>query len=299
MTSPHQVRSVDHPVLPVEDLSIARARYQTLGFTVAPDAAHPFGTENCCVHFRDGTMLEPLAVGRRETCEAAALRGNTFVRRDQAYRFRQGEPGFSALALGSEDARADDAAFREAGFGGGQMVRFSRRVRNPEGENGEATFELAFAADDRAPDAFFFTCARIRVPDVDLSALQRHENGAAGIAEIVLSEVNPTDFQYPIQHILGQREVHSHSFGIELRAANATVSVLTPDGLKAWYGADAPRQQRGLLFQAVVLAADSLEQTADILREGGIGFERIGPRLVVQPAPGQGAILAFEEKDGK
>jgi hypothetical protein len=29
---------------------------------VAADARHPFGTENACVFFADGTYLEPLAL---------------------------------------------------------------------------------------------------------------------------------------------------------------------------------------------------------------------------------------------
>ncbi|NKC02735.1 VOC family protein [Ochrobactrum haematophilum] len=41
-------RSVDHLVLPVEQLDEARARLSLLGFTVAPNAQHPFGTANVC-----------------------------------------------------------------------------------------------------------------------------------------------------------------------------------------------------------------------------------------------------------
>jgi hypothetical protein len=74
--------------LPVEDLDTARARHSALGFTVAADARHPFGTENACVFFADGTYLEPLAL---PSVKSARKRreGNVFVARDQAYRFRR------------------------------------------------------------------------------------------------------------------------------------------------------------------------------------------------------------------
>ncbi len=84
-------RALDHLVLPVIDLVTARQRLSRLGFTVAADARHPFGTENACVFFRDDTYLEPLAVGSREDCLAAVRAGNVFVARDQAFRFRRGE----------------------------------------------------------------------------------------------------------------------------------------------------------------------------------------------------------------
>ncbi|RUT98898.1 VOC family protein, partial [Mesorhizobium sp. USDA-HM6] len=53
-TSPHPL---DHLVLPTRSLEIARQRLSSLGFVVAPTGLHPFGTENACVFFADGTYL--------------------------------------------------------------------------------------------------------------------------------------------------------------------------------------------------------------------------------------------------
>eukprot|EP01133_Synstelium_polycarpum_P029511 gene29511-36177_t len=47
-TTPRTPRPVDHLVLPVVELDTARQRLEALGFTVAPSAQHPFGTENAC-----------------------------------------------------------------------------------------------------------------------------------------------------------------------------------------------------------------------------------------------------------
>ena len=84
-------RHLDHLVLPVPDLDISRKRYSLLGFHVAPDGRHKFGSENACIFFENGTFLEPLAIGHRETVEAAIDKGNTFLRRDFGYRFRNGD----------------------------------------------------------------------------------------------------------------------------------------------------------------------------------------------------------------
>src|SRR6478735_9325969 len=112
-TASRTPRLLDHLVLPVIDLTTARGRYEQLGFTVAADALHPFGTENACVFLADKTYLEPLAVASREDCEAAALVGNVFIARDQAYRFRRGQDGFSAIVLSTNDAAGDHQRFVE------------------------------------------------------------------------------------------------------------------------------------------------------------------------------------------
>lgn len=282
-------------VLPVADLTVARARLEAIGFTVAPEARHPFGTKNACVYLSDDTFIEPLAVAERETCESEARAGNAFVARDQAFRFRNGGEGFSALVFGSDDAAADDRAFREAGISGGTPLEFARTFTGPSGEQGEAAFHLAFAADLRAPDVFFFTCQRVRRPDVDRRELERHPNGVAGISQVVLSEENPSDFQYLLQEVVGARRVDSNSFGITLPAANGRVSALTPEGVRAFLGEAPVSSERGLRPRGIVFRVDDLASPERELRKNGVSFHRLGRRVIVPRAPGQGSIFAFEE----
>lgn len=294
--SPRTPRKIDHLVLPVGSLETARERLTRLGFTVAADARHPFGTENACVFLADGTYLEPLAIGHRETCEKAALKGNQFVARDAAYRFRRGEDGFSAVVLATDDADADHRHFGKNGISAGRKLRFSRSFTDPSGGNSKGSFKLAFAADLRSPDCFFVTCERLERPDFDRQALTRHENGAVAIREIALSETNPSDFQYMLQEILNQRDVNAHSFGMELETQNANLGVYNPAGLRAWYGIGQSGHARGLRFRAVLLAVEDIERTDAILAAAGIAVKRIGERRIVDPAPGQGYVLAFEEQ---
>lgn len=293
-SSPRTTRPVDHLVLPTAELETARARLTQLGFTVAPVGIHPFGTENVCVFFGDDSFLEYLAIGQREVCEEEARKGNVFVARDQAYRFRNGQEGFSALVTGTSNASAAHEAFVEAGISAGNILNFSRPFKLPDGKEDLAGFRLAFAADLRAPDAFFFAMERTKAPKVDRTLLQRHDNGAVALREVVLSEINPTDFQYLLQEVINQRDVNAHSFGMDLQAANANVSVLTPSGLQAFYGIEAPTTERGLRLQAFVLAVHDLAAVETLLVSNNIPFEKRGSRLIVHKAPGQGAAIAFE-----
>jgi hypothetical protein len=265
------LRAVDHLVMPVASLSAARSRFERLGFTPAPDARHPFGTANACVYFRDGTYLEPLAVAHRETAEKAALAGNAFVARDAAWRFRRGPEGFSAIAFASNDAAADHRRFVRAGISGGRMLRFSRPFDAGRGKSGEAKFAVAFAADLRAPDVFFLATQRIAMPKAD-----------------------PTDFQYLVQELTGNRDVNAHSFGMEIAAANANLAVYDAAGIAAWYGGRPGHAGRGLRLAGASFAVADLAATERLLKKNRVEYRRIAQRIVVPPAPGQGAILAFE-----
>ena len=280
------LRLIDHLVLPVPSLALARQRYTQLGFTVAPDARHTFGTENACVNFANGTFLEPLAIGDRKSVDRHRRRGNPFLRVDDAYRFRRGDNGFSKLAFGSPDPKADRKAFKKAGYDTGKPVR----VRRPG-----VDVALAFALDPRAPDIGLFVCERPDGPPQFPIAQTRHNNGAKRISRVVLYEPVPADFQHYLETLTGLDDPHSHAFGLDFTLPNATVSVLNGDGLKAQYGIKNAQENRGLTLVALDIWVGSGDKVQSLLGKHQVPFGRVGPRLVVNPAPGQGAHLAFTD----
>lgn len=280
-------RKIDHIVLPVPDLDVARARYSKLGFIVADDARHSFGTENCCVNFKNGTFLEPLAIGHRETVEANEIKGNTFLRRDAAYRFRKGENGFSMAVFLGKDAHSERKNFTKLGYNTGKLVK----VKRPG-----LSVTAAFVMDERAPDASLFLIERPDGTPNFPKSLTGHENGALALARITMYEPVPSDFQYYLQQVTGQRDPNSHSFGLDFQTPNGILSVMNRYGLRGFYGIERERFDRGLEFVAFDILVGSLDQTASILKANKVDYKKIGPRLVVQPAEGQGAVLAFVEK---
>ena len=287
-------RSVDHLVLPTGDLDLTRARLSALGFNVAPEADHPFGSCNACVFFSDGTYLEPLAIAHRDQFQEAADAGNVFAAHDLMFRMRRGEDGFSAVAFGTDDADADREAFVEAGVSAGDNLKFSRPYKLADGGNAVASFALAFAADERAPDAFFFTCQRVTALNIDRSQLERHSNGVEGIRRVILSDGNPSDFQYVMQTVIDNREIRAHSLGMDIEAANVTVSVMTDQGLTGHFGIDNDQQNDGLTFAGAVFSTLNLDALESLFTDNRIEFLRVGERLTVPPAPGQGTHFVFE-----
>ncbi len=286
-------RPIDHVVLPTAKLAAARARLTKLGFTVAPEGRHPFGTKNACVYFADGTFLEPLATaGERRQIEAAR-KGNVFAARDLAHRFRRGEEGFSAVVFGTEDAEADHAAFVEEGYSAGSMLEFQRDFIDAEGRKDKAAFRLAFAADLRAPDCFFFTCQRIGVPNVDRTALQRHENGAARLKAVVLAAPDPFSFGHLIRTVSNSEIDTFHDNRYSLPVPNGRIEMVTNQTLNENYGM-LSANDRGLQARAIVFGVADLKATQSYLRSKGFDCEKYRGRVIVLPAPGQGAIFAFE-----
>lgn len=292
---PSAPRAIDHCVLPTADLERARERLTALGFTVAPEGSHPFGTRNACVYFKDDTFLEALAVGDAAAADAAVAADNVFVARDRLFRAHCGEEGFSALVMRTDDADADHARFVAEGLSAGPELAFSRPVRDAAGGEDEARFKLAFAtAPGDQPGAFFFACERVRAPQVDRVALTRHQNGVTGIDRVVLSCVEPDSHEALMRAVTGSAHVEAFPGGTDYHAANGLVSLLNDSGVKAML-AIAPEDGDDLRLRAIVFRAPDLERVHTALAEDGIEAMRHAGWLIVPPAEGQGAIFAFEE----
>jgi len=291
-SSPHPL---DHLVLPTVNIALARERLGKLGFTVAPDARHPFGTENACVFFSDKTYLEPLGVASQEQCEASIADGNVFVARDQAYRFRVGDDGFSAVVFGTDDAVADDERLRGATISAGPMLDFSRPMKMPDGTETTAGFRLAFAADLRAPDFLAFCCQRINPLPADRTMLERHENGVTGIARVAMSTNRPAAFRSFFEDVLDRPRISEHSFGLTIKAANADLELLTPEGIEAFYDLRVSDHDPGLRARAILFKTRDLSVTSSHFAANGVTYTRKNNRILARLAPEQGALFAFEE----
>ena len=283
---------VDHLVVTVSDLPLARAHYESLGFFVSPEGVHPFGTHNACIFFSDNTFLEPLAILSRETCEQHITKQNPFVVHDNSFRFRHSD-GISALATRSPDAASAHRFFVKRGWSAGKRVKFARKFVLPNDDTSDVSFNLSFARDARSPDALFFVCEPAGSSAIERSTLTTHSNGVTGIREVVLVESNPSDFQYFLGDFFGQREIRHHSFGIEFETSNTKVSVLTPEGFEAFFGIRPSFTGRGLRFFGLVLSTTSLDSLPESLIKTR---HRRSGRVILEPVPNvMNFCLAFEE----
>ena len=250
---------LDHLVLPTRDLETAHARLGALGFTVAPQGTHPFGTVNRCVYFADGTFIEPLAVGDAGAVGQAAASGNAFVGRDRAFRTRNGEEGFSAVVFGTDDADADHARYAAAGGSAGRRLDFSRPVVDASG--------------------------RVR------AALQAHPNGAVRIREVAGVADAPAGKLRFLAQAADAPATPMAENGLVL--SNAVVSLYDPAGFERRFGIGAEPAQ--LRFSAIVFGVGNTGIVQALLADKGVSHHLRGDRVIVPPVAGQGAAFVFEE----
>ena len=277
-------RALDHVVLPTASLAVARERLTSLGFTVAPEGTHPFGTINCCIYLADGTFLEPLAVGDASAADRAVSENNVFVARDRSFRAAHGNEGFSAVVFASDDADADHREYVEAQVSAGPRLDFSRPFVDAGGHADVASFRLAFTAEPaNTGDAFFFACERANAPKVDRSALQVHANG---VRRVIAIEAKAADAASAADFLstIARSDAGPVSDGTKVSLANADFIV------RAAAGSD------NIQLDAIVFAVDDLAGVRALLAERGVEHDLDGHRLVIKPAPGQGAAFIFEEQ---
>src|ERR1700687_4838382 len=138
-------RGIDHLVIAVRDLDVAGATYRRLGFTLTPEARHPFGTKNSLVQL-DGAFLELVAIADPALIPEPTRRFSfAAFNRD----FLARHEGLSMLVLKSRDANLDHAAFATRGLPAFEPIRFERTARAPDGSERRGAFTMTFTLDKR------------------------------------------------------------------------------------------------------------------------------------------------------
>ena len=294
-TTVSRLQHLDHLVLPVGNLDRARKRYDALGFTVAPDGAHPFGTVNCCVYFQDGTFLEPLAIADPKATARAVGEGNEFIRGDRIYRDLVGEEGFEAVVLATDDARADHSAFVAAGISGGNVLDFSRPSADASGKADIASFRLAFARDGLSPAPYFFACQRVAVPKVDRAALQVHANGVESLKQVLFVSRTPREHVAFLEAFSGGvADIKTDAISVAL--PNVRLDVFTPQAAAQQLGMPLalPSGLHGMVPVAVTFGVRDIPALESLFKSQAISYLAHDGVLAVPPAAGQGCHFLFE-----
>jgi hypothetical protein len=288
-------RSIDHLVLPVASLDIARKRYEALGFQVAPIGLHPFCTENACSWFDNETYLEPLAIKDYEVYQASFDKGIPFVRQDQQYRELVGDDGFSIIAFSTNDAERDYDHFVKTSYGYERLFEFSRPGKTKDGDDCTYSFKGAFAIDKANERFSAFTLERYNVPSLKDAPISKHPNKAMGVTGITLIADNPIEHEAYLNEICG---VLADETEFQYQLGNAQLAVLTPQAFEAHYGYAAP-QGNELKAYCVEIAVNGLDVLLRLAKQNGNDYKRIETtsvtKLIIPPCEGQGFVLSFTD----
>jgi hypothetical protein len=283
-------RGLDHVVHVVRDLAAAAVVYERLGFQVGAENVHPWGTKNRLVQL-PRFYIELLSIPEPEKLPPPK-HAYSFGAFNREFLRACGE-GLSFLVLQSSSPKAEAAEFDKAGFGGFEVMNFARKGKRPDGGETEVAFSLAFAQDPVSPHAGFFTCLQNTPERIWFPELQRHRNGAMGIAAAVLVADNPTDHYIFFEAFSGARDVRASSLGLRIETPRGEILIYDPRAHFDAFGCEAPKEE-GLRLAALVFQVADLAATRKWLESAGLRPRTLHDRLVVGPNEAMGAVIALE-----
>jgi catechol 2,3-dioxygenase-like lactoylglutathione lyase family enzyme len=284
-------RGIDHLVIAVRDFDAARAAYQHLGFTLTPEARHPFGTKNSLAQLQ-GNFLELVAVADPTQIlePTASFFSFAAFNRD----FLEKQEGLSMLALKSRDPNLDMAAFASRGLPVYDPVRFERIARGPDGSERAVAFTMTFTGDPRIKDAAFFTCTHHYPENFWRREFQSHANGTLRIDAVTIIARDPTDFHEYFTYFTGEHDMRSTSLGVEIDTGDGSVDILSPVGFHGFFGnAAAIEADPKPRLVACRMAVGDLGATEGLLRRNQVPHARHADQLVVPASAACGAAIAF------
>jgi catechol 2,3-dioxygenase-like lactoylglutathione lyase family enzyme len=282
-------RGLDHIVHAVRDLDAAAELYRGLGFTVGARNRHSWGTHNHLVQL-PGFFVELLTVAEPEKLGSDGF-STLFGRFNQSFLARQ--EGLSILLLESGDAAGDAAAFRSAGMGASEAMKFEREGKRPDGSPVKVAFSLAFARDDKAPEASFAICQQHFPENFWNPAFQQHPNTASGVAGVVLVADNPTDHHIFLSAFTGVRDLHATSSGVTASTPRGDVKVMDPAAFRSHFGTEPPDISKGARLAAVQFRVRDRTALMAALSSGAIASSFCMGSTIVAPDTAMGATLVF------
>src|SRR6478735_485710 len=270
-------RGLDHIVHAVRDLDAAADLYRRLGFTVGARNRHPWGTHNYLVQL-PGFFIEILTFAEPDKLGADGFSMNFGARNRDFLKARE---GLSFIILESKDVEADARAFEKAGIAASQPLSFTREGKRPDGTPVTVGFSLAFVRDAMSPLSNFAVC-RQHNPDLFWNAaLQKHPNGATGIAGAVLTAENPTDHHIFLSAFVGERDIQSSSSGVSVATPRGAIQIFDPTAFRDRFGVSLQTHGQGAMIAAIRIAVADPLVVRKTLRDGGIKTVERGDLSIV------------------
>jgi len=267
-------RSIDHIVHAVRDLDAAVALYRRAGFQVGARNVHPraWGTMNHIIQL-PGTFIELLAMADTSEMAPHAPRQFSFGAFNRDF-LSQGE-GLSMLVLEGR-GRADAEDFRSRGIGDFELFEMAREGKRPDGSAIKLAFALAFARDEKAPEAGFFTCQHKHPENFWNPAFQNHPNGTTAVAGIVAVADEPARHREFLESFSGAAaRATDDGLTIDL-ARGQQIEVIVPQAFERRYWASPPDVSAGLRLAAIRFAGPGLAPGREAALGAMLVFEPSG-----------------------
>ncbi len=279
------ISGVDHAVALVRDLDAARARFERLGFTVAPRGRHPpeLGTGNHTVML-EREYLELMGV--LAPTEANARYRNALERRE----------GLAALALQTTSADAVVAEMAAAGVVLEEPVDFARPVVLSDGTRTQAAFRTAHFPPAAVPGFHVFCCEHRTRHVTWRPELLGHANGAVALEHVLAVSDDPRGDATQCARLFASEVERGADGANVVDTGNATIRFHSQRSLaERFAGVDLVAAPAAGLV-GLALATTSLAKVSSALAAGGVRSSRIAEGIAIPPGEACGVLLVFAER---
>ncbi len=284
-------RGIDHLVLCVNDLKKAMIIYETMGFTMTPQAQHPFGTGNTLAQL-DGCFLEVLSVTKPEDIIEASGENFSFSAFNRDY-LKAGE-GMSMLVLDSHDENADRTEFLDKGLHVFPPFDFQRQTTLPSGEQATVGFSLTFVGDPTLEKLAFFTCKQWR-PDLFWKPeYQQHANGALTIADVFVVAPDINKAATFLAAFADAPWSETAPGIVSVKTTRGNLSVFTPDAFKRRFpDALGNKDTSSAFFAGFDLKVDDIATTEALWTKNEISYQVNEECTWLAPDEGFGCVISL------
>ena len=275
------IAGLDHAVIAVRDLDAARDTYARMGFKVAPRGVHSTGSMNHNIML-DKNYIELLTVPHNNPLQS------------YFYESLQHGEGLAGVAITGTDLNAAWRVLHSKGFDPTRPQDFSRPVTQGS-RTGTAKFALANISAYTTPGAQLFICQHFTRELVWLPELQKHANGATGIAALAFVADNVAYVAGVYSKLFGKWPERIDE-GMKIETGNAPVAVCTRASLQARLaGVELPaRLSSGPRVAAMFIRVRDRQVAFKTLKEGGFSPKRLADGSCgVDASAAHGIALVF------
>ena len=282
---PDTLVGLDHVVVVVRDLEDAARAWRDLGFTLSPRGTHSahMGTGNYTIMLGDD-YIELLGV-LADTPRNASTR-DWLARRE----------GVERAAFTTTDAEAGVAQLQARGIAATGPLDFGRPVDLPDGTSTQARFRtFDWPHDERPSGLRLFACEHLTRSAVWIPELQRHANGATGIARVELLSRDPAAAARHMARLIDRSAAQRQDGAWQVPSGDARAGFVFLDrsGLAGRYPDSATGDLADEGVAALVLRVADVARTRATLDR--VPAAECGERLVIPATRACGQLLVFEQ----
>ncbi len=280
----HNIKGIDHTLIGVADLEAARSAFENLGFTLTPRGSHiGWGTANYCIMF-DEDYIELLGI------VDPSLETNGL---DVALEERG--QGLLGVALASDEPEATHRSLMEAGLEPSGILSLERKLELPEGDVLPAFQLIRLTSSAGLSTKNLFICHHLTPELVRRPEWLTHANGAKFIKSVVVVVDNPGALAPYYQRLCGSINVTLTDNTMTVRFGRGSLIFVNERDIDLLFPGLTIMDEMPPLphLIAMTIAVDNLEGTETLLKNNGIGPQRIA-NGTVRVDPGEACDLLLE-----